>query len=768
MGVAFSSMFIRWGGKRVVRAALFPVVLALGACGQAPNNPYVESGADKGLVTHYTAFTARPKHLDPAQSYTSDEAEFTYQTYEPLFQYHYLKRPYTLEPLTALEVPQPQYLNAQGKALSADAPDSDVATSVYTLRIRPGILYQPHPAFAQDAQGQYRYHDLPAEQALQYRSPWQFEHRDTRELTAADYAYEIKRLASPRIVSPILGHMGELIEGLQGLADTLKTRDEQLKKSLQAQTGSRFAPSASELPWLDLRQFELSGVKVVDTHTLQIRVKGKYPQFLYWLAMPFFAPIPWEADRFYSQQGFVKNNLTLDWWPVGTGPYMLTENDPNARMVLARNPNFRGEPYPSEGEPGDEAAGLLADAGKTMPFIDKVVFTREKEGIPYWNKFMQGYYDSSGVSADTFDQAIRAGADGDVALSADMESKGIRLETSVATSLYYLGFNWLDPVVGPGKTPEDARRARLLRQAIAIAVDWEEFSQIFTNGRALPAHGPVVPGIFGHEPGPEGYNTQVYNVVDGRPVRKPIEDAQTLLAQAGYANGIDPKTRKTLTLALDTTGGGPGDKARFDWYRKQFAKLNIELEIRATDWNRFQEKIRKGNQQLFFLGWNADYPDPENFLFLLYGPNSRAKTAGENASNYANPRYDALFEQVKTMPNTPERARLIAQITDLVQEDAPWLFAFTPKQFGLIHGWMGNMKPNDMARNDLKYKTINTALRDAQRKAWNQPQWWPVPLILLALLAFAWPAWAAWKRREQAKGLRVDLAVDADPTKGQP
>ena len=52
--------------------------------------------------------------------------------------------------------------------------------------------------------------------------------------------------------------------------------------------------------------------------------------------MNFFAPVPIEADRFYGQPGMAEKNLTLDWYPVGTGPYMLTENNPNARLVLAR------------------------------------------------------------------------------------------------------------------------------------------------------------------------------------------------------------------------------------------------------------------------------------------------------------------------------------------------------------------------------------------------------------------------------------------------
>jgi ABC-type transport system substrate-binding protein len=157
----------------------------------------------------------------------------------------------------------------------------------------------------------------------------------------------------------------------------------------------------------------------------RVRIKGSYPQFIYWLEMPFFAPLPIEADRFFSQPGMADKNLTLDWYPVGTGPYMLTENDPNARMVLERNPNFRGEPYPADGETGDvgdAARGLLADAGRRMPFIDKVVFSREKEGIPYWNKFLQGYYDTSGIASDSFDEAVKISVEGEATVSPEMEA----------------------------------------------------------------------------------------------------------------------------------------------------------------------------------------------------------------------------------------------------------------------------------------------------------------------------------------------------------
>ena len=116
----------------------------------------------------------------------------------------------------------------------------------------------------------------------------------------------------------------------------------------------------------------------MDALSLRIRVNGKYPQFAFWLAMPFFSPMPWEAELLYAQPGMKERNIVLDWYPVGTGAFMLPENNPNLRMVLARNPNFHGENFPSEGMPGDRELGLLDDAGKPMPFADRAIYSLEK------------------------------------------------------------------------------------------------------------------------------------------------------------------------------------------------------------------------------------------------------------------------------------------------------------------------------------------------------------------------------------------------------
>jgi ABC-type transport system substrate-binding protein len=307
-----------------------------------------------------------------------------------------------------------------------------------------------------------------------------------------------------------------------------------------------------------------------------------------------------------------------------------------------------------------------------------------------------------------------------------------------------MAFNWLDPVVGGS-----SERARKLRQAISIAFDVEEQISIFANGRGLAAQGPLAPGIFGYREGRAGINPVVYDWRDGRPQRKPLEEARRLLAEAGYAGGRDARTGQPLVLYLDTVARGPGDKAQFDWYRRQFDKLSIQLEIRTTDWNRFQEKIRKGSTQMFRLGWNADYPDPENFLFLLYGPQARARSQGENAANYENAEYDALFRQVKDMANSPERQRLIDRMIQIVRRDAPWIWGIHPKEYTLRHSWVGNDKPNNMARNNIKYLKVDAAKRAELRREWNRPVVWPLLAILALLVASGVPAYLSYCRRER-------------------
>ena len=620
----------------------------------------------------------------------------------------------------------------QGQVLDQDADPARVAFSDYEFHIRPGIAYQPHAALARDANGAYLYHEMGRQAIAGLNRLSDLPRTGTRELLAGDYVNGIKRIADPASNSPIAGVMKQYIVGLDTLAEEI----------------ARLRAGEREKSYIDLRPLPLAGVTVLGPYAYRIRIKGVYPQFLFWQAMPFFAPVPWEADRFYGQPGLEAKNISLDWYPIGTGAFYLTENNPNLRMVLARNPHFHDESYPDTGEPGDARAGLLDDAGAPLPFVDGAIYSLEKEAIPRWNKFLQGYYDGSLVVSDSFDQAVQLSSGGDATLTEAMRERGIALSTSVAATMFYMGFNMLDPVIGG-----DSERARLLRQAISIAVDFEEYVSIFQNGRGLAAQGPIPPGIFGHLEGRAGMNPVVYDWVDGAPKRKPIEDARALMAQAGFLGGRDSASGKPLVLLYEAIFRGPDDKARFSWLRKQFQKLDIQLVVRTTDYNRFREKMLKGTGQIYMWGWSADYPDPENFLFLLYGPNSKAEEQGENASNYRNKAFDALFRRMKDMRDSDARLAIIEEMVAIARRDAPWVWGFNPIRFELHHDWLRNVKPSRIVDNTLKYRRIDVALRNQQRGRWNPPVVWPVALLLFITLTLVVSGFAVYRQRERGTAL---------------
>jgi oligopeptide transport system substrate-binding protein len=200
----------------------------------------------------------------------------------------------------------------------------------------------------------------------------------------------------------------------------------------------------------------------------------------------------------------VARQIVLNRWPVGTGPYYLHTFMPNQKIVLERNKNFRGETYPTEGEESDAEAGFLNDAGKPVPFVDRRVSNIEREAIPRWNKFLQGYYDEAGVlrepkaqlSSDVFDQAVSVSTEGDLDLSPRMLAHGIEKVIAYDTAIYNFAFNMQDKVVG-GYSEEKCK----LRQAISIALPYGEYIDIFKNGRGLSAQSPIPPGIFGYETG---------------------------------------------------------------------------------------------------------------------------------------------------------------------------------------------------------------------------------------------------------------------------
>jgi ABC-type oligopeptide transport system substrate-binding subunit len=307
----------------------------------------------------------------------------------------------------------------------------------------------------------------------------------------------------------------------------------------------------------------------------------------------------------------------------------------------------------------------------------------------------------------------------------------MRLQKAVQPSIYYIGFNMTDPVVGAPA----GDRGRKLRQAMSLVIDSQAFMDIFMNGRGIAAQSVLPPGIYGWE---ETY-ANPYRRVD-------LERARELLREAGYPDGIDPATGRPLHLTFDTADTSARGRLRYQFFVDAWSRLGIDVEIAATTYNQFQDKVRRGAYQLFMWGWVADYPDPENFLVLLWSESARS-AGGPNTANFADPEFDRRFLAMRDAPDGPERLALIRELQAIVERERPWIELFYPESYALLHGWVHNAKPLGMSFSTIKYRDIDVAQRAAKRAEWNRPVRWPAYALLGIAVVVLAPAVRTVARR---------------------
>lgn len=506
-----------------------------------------------------------------------------------------------------------------------------------------------------------------------------------RRVTANDVIYSIKRLADPAVRST----------GYWLVAGKIKGINDFFNKA--AATGKADY------------SLEIEGLKAIDDRTLKIILTEPFPAFIYVMSMPYTAPVPREAVEYYNapdREGFSRH-------PVGTGAYRLKSWKRQHRIIMERSPSFRKEYYPSTGAPGDRESGLLDDAGKQLPFLDEVWYTIISTGQPIWLLFLQGYLDASGVPQEQFDRVVTKNME----LSNQFVKKGISLEIASDLDIYYLAFNMRDPILGKNK---------YLRQALSLSYDTDLYNQIFLNGRAINAQGPLPPGVFGYDP-------KLKNPSKTRDLVK----AKELMAKAGYPGGMDAKTGRQLELVYDI--GSDSTRARevatFDM--RCFEQLGIKMKLQVNTWSQHLERSHKGTFQMFSLGWIADYPDPENFLQLLYGPNA---PPNPNSSAFANPEYDRLYEKMKSMENTPEREAVIHRMVEIAIEECPWIFNVHSPSYVLRHSWNKNGKSHSISGNYRRYVRCDPEMRRAYRKAENKPNRAALFYAVALLLVLSAPA----------------------------
>jgi ABC-type transport system substrate-binding protein len=499
-----------------------------------------------------------------------------------------------------------------------------------------------------------------------------------RRVTARDVVYAIKRLADPKVQAT----------GWWLVSGKIKGIDAFFKKAAAA--GSA-----------DYSQ-EIEGIACPDDTTLRITLTEPYPEFIYVMSMPYTAPVAREAVEYYNasgREGFARH-------PVGTGAYTLKSWERQHRIILAKSPSFRKDFYPDKGAPGDREKWLLADAGKRLPFLDEVWFTVISAGQPAWLLFLQGYLDASGIPQEQFDKAITKNLE----LSDAFAKKGISLEISSSLEVSYITFNMRDPVLG---------RNKYLRQALSLAYDSDLFNQIYLNGRAIDAQGPLPPGIFGYDPGLKN----PYKAHD-------LAKARELLAKAEYPGGVDARTGKQIELTYDIGSDSAQAREQASFDIRCFEQLGIRMKLQVNTFSQYLERSIKGTFQMSSSAWLADYPDPEDFLILLYGPNA---PPGPNASAFSNPEYDKLFEQMKVMEDTPEREALIHRMVAIVVEECPWIFNFHAPSYVLRHSWYKNGKTHSISGNYAKYIRVEPDVRQAYWKVEDKPNR-RVPLYALAFL----------------------------------
>jgi oligopeptide transport system substrate-binding protein len=648
------------------------------------NNPYPEADRDKKVL--YSSFNEAPKTLDPAVAYTTAEHVITGNVYDTLLEYHYLLRPYQLIAGLAAAVPEPRQLPHGRQA--------------YRFEIRPGILFHADPCFAPSQAG-----------------------RQTRAVTAADFAFALARVADPAVNSPVVSSFAQVL----GFADFSKRLIE-LRRADKA-----FAALPAHQQYAKAGGIE--GVVVHGDHALEIILAEPNAQILYWFAMPFTTPLAWEAVAYYDGK---EGRRHFADHVVGTGPYRLSLYEKQYRFTLERNELWYGSQPTSLDAPGgifpvqidsaDIAEGRIdaAYAGRRLPFVDRIEFFRERENIPRFNKLLQGYYDDGGIIKESFDAVVQGDR-----LSPQMQARGMRLDKTVEPSIRYIGFNMEDPIVGTTA----GERGRKLRQAMSLAIDSNQYLELFLNGRGVPAQSLLPPGIF-------GYDADYKN-----PFRQhDLARARQVLADAGYRNGIDPATNTRLKLSFDTAATTAAANLQFEYLAAAWRQLGLDIEINATTYNQFQDKVRRGAYQIFIWGWLADFPDPENFFFLLECQNARSKSGGPNTANFCNAEYDRLYLEMKDLPNGDRRAALIRRMLGILQAERPWIELYHEEDFLLSHAWLINSKPMGISYPAYKYKDVRPEVRARLQVEWNVPVRWPLYLVLFVVVALTVPAVRSYYR----------------------
>ena len=445
-----------------------------------------------------------------------------------------------------------------------------------------------------------------------------------RELTAEDYAYSIKRFFDPRNRSPYAFLFEGKIVGLDDLG-------------ARARKTGRFDYEA-----------KVAGLEVPDRYTLRIHLKEIDYGLSHILAFDLSGAVAREVIEFYGED--------TNAHPVGSGPYRLKQYTRSSKIVLEANPGYRGKIW--DFQPGDDALDKEIAAqmeGKRLPAIGNVEISIMEETQSRWLAFEKGETDLEYQLWDVAPTFMTA----DGKLRPAFLKRGIKLNRTVDPEITYTYFNMQEKI---GDQPNPVGGYSLeriaLRRAIAMAYKTGDRIRVLRKGQAVRAEHPIPPGVAGYDP----------NYVNSIPYDP--RTANALLDRFGYKKGADGYRRmpdgKPLVIRFSST---ERDRPYDELMQRSLDSIAIRMEIHKDRFPELLKLERRCRIMMRNAAWIADYADGDNFMQLLYGPN----TQQSNNACYQSPEFDKLYEKSRTLPDGPERNKLYWAMARRMEADTAWI-----------------------------------------------------------------------------------------------
>lgn len=390
---------------------------------------------------------------------------------------------------------------------------------------------------------------------------------------------------------------------------------------------------------------EVPGLRALDRYTLQIRLKRPYPQLPDTLAQGYAAIVPREAAEYYGKELAVR--------PVGSGPFRVISYD-TSRVVFERNPRFRQEPVDLQAEgydpPSQSFSGVQRIAGRSPPFVERLIIDFVKEEAARWNSFTKGdEVQFTSLPPEKTEEVLESKHP--VRLKPDYARK-FHVFAGLEAGFIFTAFNMDFPEFGYNPDPERERRNKALRCAIIKAYDFNARNESWYFGLAEIFPGIIVPVVPEYDPD-----------LPRDSITRDVAGARRLLEENGW-------TAENLPVLTYGTVAGVKERLFYEQFRAWMKDIGYPPQkVVLKQYAAFGDLSRAWKQSelpLITKGWGLDYPDAENTLQLFYGPNG---SPGSNDANYRNPVYDALYEKAAIMPPSPERTALYRRMNRMIIDD---------------------------------------------------------------------------------------------------